>query len=169
MLCQKCGKNNATSHIHTVVNGVVNDSYLCSDCAAELQAAGFGENSFYKMLSSFFEDGVQKNVNTKRCECCGAAIEEISKTGKVGCGNCYKVFGEELKPALIRIHGRTSHIGKKPGEMQPLAPNEAPIAENDKEAEIKTLRAELKKAIENEEYERAAEIRDKIRETEGKE
>ena len=170
MLCQKCGKNNATSHLHTVVNGVVNDSYLCSECAAKLQTGSFGENSIYNMLSSFFDQSPLEAVSTERCECCGATLREISKTGKVGCGNCSKVFGTELAPTLIRIHGRTSHIGKRPdGVSEAAVVSEGDVKVHKSDGKIEKLRAELKAAIESEQYERAAEIRDEIKGLEGDE
>lgn len=170
MLCQNCKVNNATNHIHSVVNGVVSDKYLCSKCAALLQSNQFSDDSIFSMLSSFLNDGVEAKVKSqtaKRCECCNMSFAEISKTGRVGCGNCYKTFGKELMPTLVRIHGRSTHVGKGVQTVDVItdkAPNSQETAEN----KVDTLKKELQKAIETEEYERAAELRDEIRRAEGK-
>jgi protein arginine kinase activator len=95
------------------------------------------------------------------------SFAEISKTGRVGCGNCYKIFGKELMPTLVRIHGRSTHVGKGVQTVDGItdkAPNSQETAEN----KVDTLKKELQKAIETEEYEKAAELRDQIRRAEGK-
>ena len=163
MICQNCGMRNATSHIHSVVNGVVKDKYLCAECASKYHSVGFGENDIFKMLSSFMSDGVNKEITDKKCDCCNATLSEISKTGRVGCGNCYKVFSKELSPTLIRLHGRTTHIGK-----QAICNNVGDIENLSKTAKMKQtviekMKSELEEAIKNEEYEKAAILRDKIK------
>lgn len=170
MICQNCGMKNATSHIHSVVNGVVNDKYLCPECAAKYKAADFGENDIFKMLSALFRDGDAPRKSTVRCDCCGADIEEISRTGRVGCGNCYKTFAKELAPTLIRIHGRTTHLGKRPdtAETAELAPEEKKSADTHEDI-IEKMKKELAEAVKNEEYEKAALLRDKIRKEEEEE
>lgn len=162
MICQVCGKRNATKHIHSVVNGVVKDKYLCSECASKYHSAGFGENDIFKILSAFMNDGITTEKNIVSCDCCGATLAEISKTGKVGCGNCYKVFGKELAPTLVRLHGRTTHIGKKPGDAAETGQVENK-AQDTKESIIEKMSRELKEAVKKEEYEKAAVLRDKIR------
>ncbi len=161
MLCQNCGKNNATSHIHSVINGVVKDKYLCSECAAAENADNFYENDIFKMLSSFLSDGAVQRFEGIKCECCGTTYDTVKRTGRVGCGNCYKVFEQQLKPALVRIHGRTVHVGKRPdGECET---NAVQSTENPEKSKLEALKKQLKEAIANEEYEKAAVLRDEIR------
>ena len=163
MLCQNCKLNNATSHFHSYINGVVTDIYLCSQCAANNQSTGIYNDDFYNMLTSFFVGEKANDIKIKKCECCGITLPEISKTGRVGCGHCYSVFYDELKPGLVKLHGKTSHVGKK------LSGGEKTTVDklNEKE-KIEILSLQLKTAIENEEYEKAAVIRDEIKKLEGK-
>lgn len=166
MLCQNCKINEASSHIHSVVNGVVRDMYLCSDCAAKMHGKALNHDDIFDLLSSFLSSGKPSVSDTVRCECCGTSYESIAKTGRVGCGNCYKTFGRQLEPALLRIHGRTSHVGKRATKFAPAEDN-APEAVDKKEVEITKLQSELETAIKNEEYEKAAVIRDKIKKVKG--
>lgn len=165
MLCQNCGKNDATTHYHSVINGVVKDKYLCSECVNAEKQINLKDNDVLKMLTSFFNDGTVPNIQNLKCECCGTTFSDIRNTGKVGCGNCYSVFKEELVGTLQRIHGRTIHVGKRPSISAEAATDE-PKQNNyidKKQIEIDNLKEQLKKAIETENYEEAAKIRDLIR------
>lgn len=148
MLCSKCGKYNATTHIRTVVNGVVIEKNLCSMCAATEGLDFTSQNSLAGMLASMF--GEVKAENTKKCPVCGETFSQIAQSGKAGCADCYKTFKAELLPYLKRVHGSTKHIGKKP--------NNEPLKDT-----LEQLRQELSRLIEEENYEQAAVIRDKIR------
>ena len=165
MFCQNCESNKATNHIHTVVNGVVTDMYLCSECAKSINKS-FQSDDMFGLLSSFLKSAAEPTAKKIVCECCGCSFEDISKTGKVGCGNCYKTFMKQLEPALIRIHGRTNHLGKRNSNMK-YAESENNIEKNENTDEIKKLKRELKTAIENEEYEKAAVLRDEIKKNSG--
>ncbi len=165
MICEHCKKNEATTHIHTVINGVVTEKNLCGYCAAKLGYNQFGTNSLANMLASMFGEVGRSNLPKKRCECCGAAFSDIAETGRVGCAECYKVFADELIPYIKRLHGSTSHIGKRPGglytgsSLVSVKKNETALQIN----RIDTLREELKKCIANEEFEKAAKLRDEIK------
>ncbi len=168
MLCQNCGKRDATTHYHSVINGVVKDKYLCSECAVKEKQMSIKENDVFKMLTSFFNDSAVPNLQTVKCECCGTSFSDIRRTGKVGCGNCYSVFKEQLTGTLQRIHGRTTHIGKRPSfsaEASTYEPKQN-INIDEKQIKVDGLKEQLKKAIETENYEEAAEIRDLIRQEE---
>ncbi len=160
MYCEKCGKNHATTHIKTVVNGIAKEYNLCSLCAAE---HGYSANSLSGMLASVLGD-FSKNENMAqqtRCSLCGATFRDIAKTGKVGCAECYKTFYNELLPYLKRVHGSVNHIGK--------VPNSAPLAVVEDKTTVEQLRKELAKLVSEENYEQAAVIRDKIKEMEANE
>ncbi len=159
MLCQNCKMHEATNHIHSVVNGIVRDAYLCSECAGSMHNKTVTHGDLFELLSSFLSNERESTVNTVKCECCGSSFEQISKSGRVGCGNCYKTFEKQLEPALVRIHGRTSHVGKR---LNNVDINSSYCSENKEDTIIK-LKEELKIAIANEEYEKAAVIRDKIK------
>ncbi len=159
MLCQSCEKKQATTHIKTIVNGELKEYNLCSECAQKLgYGSFFGSFGFDldKLFGSFME-GKSGTGGKKRCQCCGSSFEDIAKSGKIGCAECYEVFRDELMPSVQRIHGRTNHTGK----LAHAAGTEVKIKN-----EIAKCRYELEKAIKAQEFEKAAELRDRIRELE---
>ena len=170
MLCEKCGKNPATTYFRQAVNGKVTEYRLCDECAAQMSGTSLfdGLNLGY-FLGNMFQ--VTNNNRTSNaggdvvhCDGCGMTYGEIAKRGKVGCAKCYEVFQEKLRPSLESIHGRTTHVGKCPKFFE--AP---PAAVQEKKTENPTvkLKEELAKAIEAQEFERAAQIRDELKEIEG--
>lgn len=159
MLCEKCGKNHATTHIKTVVNGILTEYNLCSHCAAEQGYTGLANNSLAGLISSMFGDGPLIQENTVRCPVCNASFSDISKTGKVGCSECYKTFYNQLLPYLKRIHGSDKHVGK--------VPNSEPLKAVPEKETVESLRMELNRLVSEEKYEQAAVIRDKIKRMEG--
>ena len=166
MLCEKCGKKMATTHLKTIINGISSEINLCSECASKFDDGCFLPNGLEGMLSSFFGDiSSDERISTvTKCSCCGATFADIAKSGKMGCAECYKIFGERLMPSLQRIHGKTKHIGKTP--YGGAGKNNYEITN---EMKLDKLRNDLKKAIEEEKYEDAAAIRDEIKKMEGKE
>ena len=167
MKCQKCGANNANTHIKTIVNGEFKEYDLCSECAKQMGYTNvFGdiENEFSNFLGSFFGNVLPARTQATRCEFCGSSYSDIAKSGHVGCANCYSVFGEQLLPSIRRIHGNTAHCGKNSGktEKQSIKPQE-----ETKEQKLERLKSELDKAVQEQNFEHAAELRDKIREMEG--
>lgn len=160
MLCQSCGKRQATTHIKTILNGELKEYDMCSECADKMGYGSFFGNMGFdlnKLFGSFMDSFPSTSRAAKRCQCCGSSFEDIAKSGKVGCANCYDVFYEELLPSIQRIHGRTSHIGK----LAHSAGTKVKVRN-----ELAKLRAELQKAIKEQEFEKAAEIRDRIKELE---
>ena len=120
MLCQNCGKNEATTHIKQVINGDTAERHLCSECAEHL---GYGDAfsgfSFdvAGLFGNFFGDAVHSLGAPRkvvRCPKCGSSFNDIVREGRVGCAECYKVFYNELKPSLQRIHGQIHHSALLP-------------------------------------------------------
>ncbi len=161
MLCEKCGKNNATTHIRSVVNGVISEKHLCGYCAADEGYSDIKSGNLSQMLSSMFGDtlNIPSAAKLTHCNCCGSTFSDIAKSGKCGCPECYATFFEQLLPYFKRVHGSTKHIGK--------IPNRTPIAEQHSEDTIDELRSMLRQLISEEEYEQAAVVRDKIKKIEG--
>lgn len=161
MFCENCGKNTATTHIKHTLNGVMSEKHLCTECAAKLGYSMKFADSFSDILSSMFGDTEIAQIgNEIKCEFCGASFSDIVNTGKIGCPECYTTFLDKLLPYLKRIHGNVKHIGK--------IPNNAPLAISNDKTRIISLRSELEKLIQNEEFEKAAKVRDEIRELERK-
>lgn len=151
MLCSKCHKREATVYFKQSINGEVREYALCNACAAE-QEFGF---SSINIFGSTFAPTVSKE-ELKRCTLCNSTFSEIKNSGKVGCAECYTVFADELEPMIRSIHRGAVHQARTSetcGEM------------ND-EVELDRLKKELRIAIDSENYERAAQLRDMIRQME---
>lgn len=169
MLCQSCGKKPATTHIKTIVNGRLTEHHLCQECAQKegyLHLHGGWDMDLGSLLGGFIGKA-PGGSQAARCPGCGASFEEISRSGKIGCAQCYETFRSQLVPVIQRIHGTTRHKGKVPGgsalriaggrhEMMPVP--ESPLEEK------KRL---LKEAVEKQDFETAAQLRDAIKEMEG--
>nr|MBQ4318872.1 UvrB/UvrC motif-containing protein [Clostridia bacterium] len=159
MLCNKCNKNKATVFFKQVVNGSVKEAALCPECAASMgilkQAAA---PSSFDLISGLFGDSPRRVSTAKVCPGCGASYGEIASHGKVGCAKCYETFRGELTPTIVGIHGRVRHTGRAPKEYK---------AKLDAKKQLDELGAKLASAIEKQEFEEAAKLRDEIRRLRG--
>ena len=167
MKCQKCGANNANTHVKTIINGEYKEYDLCSECAHKMGYTNvFAEmdNDFSNLLGSFFGNVLPARTQATRCEFCGSTYAEIAKTGQVGCANCYQLFADQLYPSIRRIHGNTTHCGKNSGRA---AAAEKKPAEMTKEEKLADMKKQLDAAVKEQNFELAAELRDRIKETEG--
>lgn len=168
MLCEKCKQKEAVTHIRQNINGVTNEMHLCESCAAEV--SGKFENEYGKILSDFGfgidsmlgsifgQDFLPEGLiseKVERCPMCGTTINSIRKTGNAGCGKCYETFRSQLMPLIGRIHGKTVHNGRIPASAQGTMSVKNRISE---------LENELKKAIDAQEFEKAAKLRDELSE-----
>ena len=166
MLCQNCGKNEATTHIKQIINGDMAESHLCSDCAAHLgysdMFSGFGLN-LSELFGGFLGDMMPtlSSGKTKRCPKCGTSFDEIVRDGRVGCADCYRTFYDRLLPSIQRIHGKIKHSGK----VSTAAPAEPAI--ETVEEKIEKLKAAMNDAVAKQDFENAAKIRDEIKALEG--
>ena len=159
MLCNECGKNEAKVHVTYIINGKKTESHLCEECAKKNQSilnSSFSmENLFSAMLNNAFNTTTY--LPAKGCSTCGMTYEEFKKIGKFGCSHCIDTFKPRLMPVVKSIQGYDSHTGKIPKRA----------GGNYKvQKDIEKLKDELKHAIEQEEYETAAKLRDKIRDME---
>jgi protein arginine kinase activator len=166
MLCDDCKKNPACMHITKIVNNQKIEKHLCNECArktGEMNIAGlafdnsFSVQDFLKgMFSQVFVEEAQPAAETA-CPNCGMTYNEFSRGGKIGCSTCYTTFENRLEPLVRRIHGASAHIGKVPRRFGGFL--EAKLR-------IKRLKQDLERQVACEEYEKAAKIRDEIRELE---
>ncbi len=162
MLCQECKKQPATVHLTKIVNNNKTEFYLCEDCAHKKGQINISiPFSINDLLAGFMDMddpsiAVQKD-GVRQCKGCGMGFEQFRKIGRLGCQECYKYFSSELIPLLRRIHGGTKHNGKVPKR----AGVELRIAR-----QIQQLKSKLQKAVEVENFEEAARLRDRIRELE---
>ncbi len=172
MLCNKCKKREATTHVKSVVNGEYEEYMLCSECASALgynNMWGDFSTDFSSILGSFFSNALPERSVTTRCPVCKSTFHDIQTSSKVGCAKCYEVFYSDLMPSIRRIHSNTTHNGKRPPQIAKLnSPvNESVQDDNtSKSSEIETLKAQLEEAVKEQNFELAAELRDKIKEME---
>jgi len=146
---------------------MVNDQtlklHLCEACAKKKgMIFPFGKSIFSlaDMITGLSKSpALSPTLLGTRCRCCGLSYAEFKQTSQLGCSQCYETFAALLGPLLKRIHGNTQHVGKtsRPNMrlMQPVQ-------------ELAQLKLELREALKNEAYEKAASLRDQIRDLEGR-
>lgn len=164
MMCENCHQRVAGVHFTQIVNNKKVEMHLCKQCAKEKGQISFGSSielgDFFTGLMGmgYNKAFVESKPSNPVCEKCGTSYQDFQKTGKFGCDNCYKMHEDTIIPLLRRLHGNVEHHGKFPGR----------ISRNLKaDGGIDRLKELLNKAIEREEYEKAAMLRDKIKELEG--
>lgn len=167
MLCQNCGKNEATTHIKQIINGDMAESHLCSECAAHLgyddvfSDFGLGLSKFFGGFLGDMMPSLSQGNSVKRCEKCGASFEDIAREGKVGCAECYSTFYDRLLPSIQRIHGKIKHSGK----ISAAAPEREAVETT--EEKIEKLQNQMNECVAKQEFEQAAKIRDEIKALKG--
>ena len=164
MICQHCGKNPATTRIKRIVNGQLSETSICSDCARKL---GYGpllgdwSLPLGSLLGGLMEEEAEPEI---RCKGCGITFEEITRTGRVGCAQCYQTFGQRLSPMIQRIHGNTSHRGKSPVKAQlTLQPQTGMRVVSQKTSLLEEKEKQLRQAVEEQNFELAVVLRDEIK------
>jgi len=165
MKCDSCNKP-ATVHLTEIKNGKKIEKHLCEQCAA--QSEGLSTKSHMpinELLTNFVmaHSGLQsKQQEGLVCDQCGVTWSDFRQSGLLGCEHDYTIFEKEMTPLLQRAHeGAAHHVGKVPTRRGGTG---VPVK---KTADLTKLRKELARAVETEDYERAAKLRDQIRQAEG--
>ncbi len=165
MLCQRCEEREASVHLTKIVNGEKTELFLCEKCAKEtgqIPLTGNNPFSFQNLLAGILNPdiGSINNIQSEQdCTECGMSYKEFTQQGLFGCAECYETFSNRLDPLLKRIHGSNKHNGKVPKRRG---------ATLRVKRDLEDLRRKLQLAVEKEEFEQAAELRDKIHELEDK-
>ncbi len=163
MQCESCGKREAAVDL-TIVSGDGKRSLqLCRRCAR--QESGDRPKAPAKSVTKINVVLGHLAVESQDAECpdCGLTYERFRKSGRLGCPACYAAFGAPMRRLLRRIHGADSHVGR---QARPSgAPATAAGGDSDRRdpGRLEQLRRELQRAVEEEAYEKAAELRDRIR------
>ncbi len=154
MQCQNCGQRPAAVHLTQIKDDQVTAVHLCEVCAEE-QGVQTGAGKF--PLAGFLASaGSAEPANGRHCEFCKATLQDFRDTGRLGCPHCYETFESHLRELLERIHGSSRHAGKV--HLPPAA-----IEGSDTGSQITRLREDLQRAVEAEDFELAAELRDRIK------
>ncbi len=155
MLCYICQQNDATVHLAQIADGKMQKVDLCEACAKEKGVQDATNVSLASVLMGLgVEDEIKVEQEDARCPECGFTQADFKKTGRLGCSACWSAFEGALKPLIKAMHKGQLHVGKIPSR----AAQTVLVSE-----QIKELNNELDRAVQNEKYEDAALIRDKIR------
>lgn len=170
MICDNCKTRPAEVFLTQIVDGKMQKVNLCRECSKEKGVEdptgfaladlliGMGEKteipSPTPMKTAPAKSTPEKDI---KCPTCGFTKTDFKKTGRLGCSECYYAFGDALAPLLKAMHKGTKHVGKVPVRLQ------------QREAfslKLNALRTDLEKAVKNENYESAAQLRDLIKQME---
>ena len=171
-LCDRCKKQIATVYYKKTVNGQQTQRHLCAACAnqeglaAEPWADLWASDPFEPLLSQFFLPKATQDQG--RCPTCHTTAQQIRRQGRFGCADCYTAFASRLD--LSPFSHPQGYRGTLAPQDQPQeAPAQDPKTQKPQEPDLAQLKKELSQAVEAEEYEKAAALRDRIRELEKKE
>ena len=162
MLCDICHKNEASVHLTEIIDNQITELHLCEECARQKGAQMEQHFGLADLLAGLADLGQQFEVTGKteaKCPNCGLSYQDFRRVGRLGCSECYQAFKDSLGVLLKRIHGSTQHLGRTPAKK---------VVPVQKRSEIDIWRGKLQRAIEMEEFEQAARLRDKIRALEAK-
>ncbi len=162
MKCDLCDKE-ATVHLTEIVNDQMVEIHLCEDHAKEKGVAFNQPFSTADLFSQFSEilnePGLIQESSQMVCSMCKMTYTEFSKTGRLGCPQCYESFKRALLPLIKRVQRSVVHSGKRP-----MLGRE----KKKPQAELEKLEKQLEQCVETENFERAAQIRDEIKKLEKK-
>ncbi|MGQ0765123.1 MAG: UvrB/UvrC motif-containing protein [Gemmatimonadota bacterium] len=164
MICDVCRDQDASVHLTKVVQGEVTLLHLCARCAAErgieTTVTTPPKNVLGEFLHAVHEQAgpggaAGAQAETQRCTFCGMTLRDFRSTGRLGCAHCYSTFEQSLRELLRRVHGSSQHVGRRYVLPAPEILH--------KSTSIGELRDRLRSAIDNEEFELAASLRDKLK------
>ena len=159
MLCDICKQNVATVHLTQMVDGKTKKVDLCEACSKEKgvdDPTGFSLADLLLGLGAAQEMAQAAAGTDLKCPTCGFTQADFKKAGRLGCPECYRTFSEPLDGLLKTMHKGTRHVGKVPETLRQT---------RDLSDRLKSLQKKLIKAIEEEDFEAAAALRDEIKQT----
>lgn len=168
--CMRCKKRQATVKVVRIKQGTARSMFLCERCAAEVspfqkQILSLQE-AIEKVLAQLVQQhGDEGDEQAKQdmpdlvCESCGLTYGAYRESFLLGCAHCYEAFAGMLEPQLRRLHGSARHVGRTPHSDR--------RAKADVKAMVAALKKEMEMAISAEDFEKAAQLRDRIRHLKG--
>jgi protein arginine kinase activator len=146
--CQECQSRPATVHVLDVLaEGGPKQHHLCPQCHDGQEAAAAFPALYQKVMAD-----KAGRTGTQRCPECGITLRDFRQKGRLGCPRDYEVFGDHVRALLEKVHGATKHVGRGPGES----------GYEQARRELSALRERLGQAVDAEDYEEAARLRDRI-------
>jgi protein arginine kinase activator len=157
MLCDVCGERDAVVKVTQVGEQGKTLVQMCERCAAERNietTVSLSKNPLGEFLSDLQKQTSPSSTDAV-CNFCNATLRDFRATGRLGCARCYTAFEPSLRDLLRRVHGSSKHLGRR---------YESPdIAMSEEQTELHELRERLRRAIDAEQFELAAELRDRIK------
>ncbi|MDF2543997.1 MAG: hypothetical protein K0S47_3715 [Herbinix sp.] len=173
MLCDRCQKKEAKILYTEIINGTKKEQHLCEECATNYTSFQMEKpilNSeltlgdlLSTILDNYYVAGAKEAGTTKQnitCSKCKTSYEDFIQNGRFGCADCYQSFGKQLSNTIKSIQGADVHTGKRPKGFIASVPTR--VMKDFTESERLSLK--LQEAIEKEEFEEAARLRDQIKE-----
>ena len=159
MLCENCKERDGVVTLTQVKQGAVVQLRLCEKCAAEQGVETSVATATNKPLGDFLQAVQQQSLTMPgdqgTCDFCGATTRDFRASGRLGCARCYAAFERSLRELLRRLHGTPRHSGRR---YQPPAPELLEQA-----SLVGQLKERLRRAVDSEQFELAAELRDRLR------
>ena len=161
MSCDQCREREAVIHLTQIVNEQVTTLHLCERCAAEKGVESPSSvvktplGSFLAAMGNNLPESLAAPRSGETCGRCGGSLQDFRESGRLGCPECYRSFEIPLRDLLRRLHGSTHHVGERYAE-QGSTPAEGRV-------QTAELREQLRLAVETENFELAAELRDRLR------
>ncbi len=160
MKCQQCDRQ-ATFHITELTGGKPQELHLCEDHARQYLTSSSTEPTPVAGVAAALVQQMAigqtaeelKRLDQQACPVCGITFYEFRSQGRLGCPHDYVCFQAQLEPLIVNIHGESEHVGKRPRRSAGGSAGRTQLIR---------LRREMKAAIDEEEYERASQIRDEI-------
>ncbi len=161
MLCDNCKEREAVINLTQVEHDSKVTLHLCEQCAQQKGVETGGAilksplGGFITAMGKGATSVLPSPADGLRCSVCGSTLKDFRESGRLGCAQCYTAFDAHLRDLLRRLHGSSQHVGERyapPGE-----------AAADPRGWLLDLRDQLRRAVENENFELAAELRDRIR------
>lgn len=159
MLCCICKEREANVHYTQIEEGKMQKVDLCEECA---KTKGVNDPASFSMADLLLGLGASAEIEEAaggtelKCPRCGFTQADFKKAGRLGCPECYKTFAEPLGGLLKTMHKGTRHVGKVPESLRQT---------RDLSDRVKALEKRLAKAIESEDFEEAALLRDELKQT----
>lgn len=172
--CTFCKGNNATCHLTKIVNGKAVELHVCTQCIPELAESDLVDFDIWEAIAKLAEKkgmadptqliepqpALMDELSAKSflmnqvagkgvCPSCGFTAEQLRKVGRLGCPDCYNVFGEMLADVISDCQKSTSHSGKIPESMRAFRRHK--------------IEEELAEAVREERFEDAATLRDQLK------
>ena len=173
MQCDICSKKKATVHLTEIVDEQMSEMHLCEECARQKSSQMEQQFGLADLLAGLSHGPQATTKEAKEaaaliCPNCGLNYDDFRKFGRLGCGQCYVAFKEHLSGLLKKIHGSAQHLGKTPmtTKTQAAIAKSLTILEPTADKVVEDLKHQLQQAITAEDFERAAILRDKIKQLE---